>query len=531
MATIADDELKINFPEWTEYRKKNGLDPLGMQNSSVNLYQTFLPGISNVTLRMRYYGLYAWLARVYLKEYGDTNPESWKRFVRRAEALYALIAHAHGNESGVAGIEWAQRTYDAASDEPIDFGTDAEPGSETYYLKQSWGAYGAAYSSQLFEIGIYTSGQGHDLPLPSEEIGDSLAAAFEIMLGDNGPKVIELIDRGTVSKAELDALATLSPSEIKTDSEERSLYQQVLLRADETDEASAISRRLSLTLIMKIAALLKREPKPDEIRWILYAGFDQKGTPLVAGNDALEAQRLRWWVYHANDLSHIAMECLLKFTLDLLASYPLGIPLARLLPICTEQILEAAGGEPNSWQAFLDGITSAPNAYASDNPDSDYMLAQTVIRGAGRSDASFCAPETAWAAIKLLATVHKRLRTEDHDIAAELGHFDPDWFRSLLTETRFLDQQIEAPFAEMIARLLEERVIRRHLWVALRKFRHQGDYTFLIETDEGRVRLREKDGPVFTNPRLGPAITFLRDIHLIGGQGLTDFGAEAAGDA
>lgn len=30
---------KIAYPEWTEYKKKNGLDPLGMQNSSINLYQ------------------------------------------------------------------------------------------------------------------------------------------------------------------------------------------------------------------------------------------------------------------------------------------------------------------------------------------------------------------------------------------------------------------------------------------------------------------------------------------------------------
>jgi hypothetical protein len=52
------DGAIVGDPAWTEYRKKNGLDPLGMQNSSVNLYQTFLPGVSNVTLRMRYYGLY-----------------------------------------------------------------------------------------------------------------------------------------------------------------------------------------------------------------------------------------------------------------------------------------------------------------------------------------------------------------------------------------------------------------------------------------------------------------------------------------
>jgi hypothetical protein len=100
-----------------------------------------------------------------------------------------------------------------------------------------------------------------------------------------------------------------------------------------------------------------------------------------------------------------------------------------------------------------------------------------------------------------------------------------------LSETRFLNRNLKAPFADIIAKIIEERVIRRHMWVALRKFRYQRDYTFLIEMDEGRIRLREKDGPVFTNPRLGPAITFLKDIHLVGGQGLTDLGAEAAGAA
>ena len=34
------------MPAWADYRRKNGLDPLGMQNSSVNLYRRYLPGIS-----------------------------------------------------------------------------------------------------------------------------------------------------------------------------------------------------------------------------------------------------------------------------------------------------------------------------------------------------------------------------------------------------------------------------------------------------------------------------------------------------
>ena len=70
--------------------KRNGLDPLGMQNSSVNLYQTLVPGIGNVTLRMRYYGLYAWLSWVYANRIGDTNPQNWQRILGRTEARHAL---------------------------------------------------------------------------------------------------------------------------------------------------------------------------------------------------------------------------------------------------------------------------------------------------------------------------------------------------------------------------------------------------------------------------------------------------------
>ncbi len=43
-----------------------GRDPLGVQNSSISVYATLLPGMTNLTLRLRYYGMYLWL----LDEYG-----------------------------------------------------------------------------------------------------------------------------------------------------------------------------------------------------------------------------------------------------------------------------------------------------------------------------------------------------------------------------------------------------------------------------------------------------------------------------
>jgi hypothetical protein len=529
----ADDPENTNFPEWTEYQKKNGLDPLGMQNSSVNLYQTFLPGISNVTLRMRYYGLYAWLCRAYAKRVGDTNPETWKRYIRRTEALYALIGYRHGSETGVAGIEWATKAINNSTGKIIEFVDSAAESSdsETHHLSQPWGAYGAAYGSQVFEIGILTRSSEHEIPLLTEDIGEPLATVFEQAMGPLADQFYKVIERGSVSKTELDQFAPLAPSEISLTSGERTLYQDILLKEPEADDPAALSRRLSVLLILKVAALLGREPKPEEVRWILYAGFDKQGRRLDLEAPELEAQRQRWWVYHANDLCHIALETLLKFTLDTLGQYPAGITLGRLIPLCTGQILETADYKPANWAALIDTIQPTENAYAEDDPESEWSLSQDIVRGAGRSDEKFCTPDLAWKAIKLLAILHKRVRQGNRDIAAELGGFDPDFFRSLLSETRFLDHESKEDFEKILGQLIEERVVRRHLWVALRKFRYQRDYTFLIEMDDGRLRLREKDGPMFTNPRLGPTITFLKDIHLVGGQGLTDHGVEAVGSA
>lgn len=252
----------INFPEWTEYSKKNGLDPLGMQNTSVNLYQTFLPGISNVTLRMRYYGLYAWLCRTYAQKVGDTNPETWKRYIRRTEALYALIAYHHGGETGVAGIDWASKAIDNSTSENIEFAQAAEPGSETHYLQQAWGAYGAAYGSQVFEVGILSRSSDHDIPLLGTDIGEPLATAFEKALGPRAAIFYEVIERGSVTRAELDQFSPLAPSEISLTSNERALYQDILLWEPDSDDPAALSRRLSVLLILKVAALLGRDPKP-----------------------------------------------------------------------------------------------------------------------------------------------------------------------------------------------------------------------------------------------------------------------------
>lgn len=509
----------VAYPEWTELRKKRGLDPLGMQNSSVVLYQSLVPGISNVTLRIRYYGFYAWLCASYARNIGDTNPQAWQRFIRRAEALYALVAQRKGGEGGVAGTEWAERTLQATEGEVIAFADDAEPGSATHYLKQAWGAYGAAYASQLFEVGVLSTAEAHSIPVPSKDLGEPLAIIFAEELGPIGEQFVQALARGTVTKGELDSFAPMTPSAIRPDGAERDLYERMLFARVGLNRESDEERAQTLLLIVQLLNQLGASPTVMDIRWALYAGCTYDGTALMWPNRELELQCRKWWVYQANDLSHICLEALLKYVLDALEPHRAGVPLSRLIGNLIEEIISVSDRIPITWEEFLKQCAPAENAWSLSDPLAEYALARALIQ-AGREGGT-CRAEDAWKALQLLAVLHNRTNFANEGVVHALNRFDPNAFRSLLTEYRFLEAHVQTNFSAFIGKLLEERVIRRHLWVALRKFRYQGDYTFLIETDDGLIRLRAKDGPVFTNPRLGPALTFLKDIDLLGSNGLT----------
>ena len=213
---------------------------------------------------------------------------------------------------------------------------------------------------------------------------------------------------------------------------------------------------------------------------------------------------------------------MLKYAVDLLEPYRSGITLQSLIGEEISSIRASVTDWPLNWRSFVEQTVT-------ESPDLEETLCNTCIADAWSDRVA--SARGAWDALKLLAVVCERARSYEDLIKSELGTLDPSVFRSLLSESRFLEEHADAGFEELLHKLIEQRIIRRHLWVALQKLRHQGDYTFLIESDDGRVRLHAKDGPVFTNPRLGPAITFLRDIHLVDGNGLTDQGRKVLSSA
>jgi hypothetical protein len=74
---------KSNYPFWgASINLITGLDPLGLQTTSEATYATMLPGISNLTNRLRYYGFYCWLLDFYFKTEKKGNSKEQYRFIR-----------------------------------------------------------------------------------------------------------------------------------------------------------------------------------------------------------------------------------------------------------------------------------------------------------------------------------------------------------------------------------------------------------------------------------------------------------------
>lgn len=493
---------------------KRGLDPLGMQAGGIVVYQDLLPGISNVTLRMRYYGLYAWLAETYARKSGNTDSEIWRRWVRRTEALYALVAADSKTETGgVAGVDWAGKRLAIAGSDVIEFATATETKGPNLYLQQGMGVFGGAYGSQLRDLGVLGVAKDHDLPVPSETTGLPLAGAFRAAIGEEAESLaISAIETANIARQDLIRLRGMLPSAIVPGSTEALLYGDILFA---TPDSKGERRRDTLLLILAVARLMSKGPDPADVRWTLF------GAPAGTFGGPLEPARLAWEIYHTHDLMQLAFAGLLRHCLDVLGAAPVGLEASVLVETAADQTVKALSA--------LEGMTIAPNTSWAEIVTSSLTLNPRALEKAlsGLRAPSPAQPQIIAGALQLIANVQARVEGRP-DLIEELPRlFRMSPFgRALTTELSFLQTRGAMNLVDLTRELIAQRVINRHAQVAAQKFVRQRDYTFLFEQAEGRLRRRGVYDPVLTTPRLGSAITFLRDLGMLGDAGPTAAGLE-----
>ena len=254
------------LPSWTEAGSWTlGRDPLGMQATSVRLYRSLVPGLTNVTNRLRYYSFYCWVIQHYEQKEHSGDEAKWRVFIRRAEALYALACNVVDPQQsdGLAGGLWAAGFRQAVGGDTIDLRPHTDrPGESGQYLKAIRGNFGQFYIASMTEVGLLSPSSR--IPIVSDQLGREMANAF----GDSVGRTTELISTGirtgVIMPSELAEIGEAAhPSRIPTDSREMKLLRDYLLAMDE-GHGSGIARRSSAWLLL-------------DLLWLGIIGDDEPG--------------------------------------------------------------------------------------------------------------------------------------------------------------------------------------------------------------------------------------------------------------
>ena len=240
-------------PSWTDRATYSlGRDPLGLQATSVRIYRSLVPGLTNVTNRLRYYSFYCWVIDLWEKQsYADSN-RRWNSFIRRAEALYAIASFVadERQSGGLAGGDWAavvDLRPDTLPTGILDLTIHDDPSTKGRYLGAPAGNFGQFYVASMLENRMLAPSRG--VPLVSRELGRSMAKAFAEFAGEIALLVSDAIAGGAVKVSDLAKIGhSIGPFAIPKDFEEMTYLRGFL--GGSGGGHQAIARRSSAWLVL-----------------------------------------------------------------------------------------------------------------------------------------------------------------------------------------------------------------------------------------------------------------------------------------
>jgi len=304
------------YPFWAKSADFiRGRDALGIQNSSISLYSKLLPGMTNLTLRLRYYGFYLWL----LKKYDelDSNSEFKKsargqfNFIRRAELILAYyMVNFHKDEQGVIGINFVTKNIDQhfeSGSYNIQKGADKNKGTvkNSVYWDFNSGAFGQYYVGSLISLGlVLNSNQNY---FRHSDTGLELANAFAETISFEEQNIfLNAIKNGKLTYENLSCLQNFALNKPLNDSTEKYFYEKILFGNDGdnyTKRDGSISEQRKQT----ISLFLQYQNNSKGNAWFY---FPQKNYSKLLQNDLSQCRdaEIGWYLFYLNEQLHYSLE-------------------------------------------------------------------------------------------------------------------------------------------------------------------------------------------------------------------------------
>lgn len=491
-----------------------GLDPLGLQNTSDATFSMLLPGLNNVTGRIRYYSFYCWLLDEYSKQIGSTNPKDQQQFIRRAEYIIALASsYFDGDASSIPGSLYAtkQITKDLNMIHSLQAGTFQENGSTTdTYWKYPLGAFGQYYFGSLSDIGlvsrrdndagIYVRSNSRGNEFVS---GEALATAFDANINNQVKATFfDCLTQGEITEAQLvSLLPNFNLTKVPYGTDEQMLLLSLLLQKDyplRIEEEPKTHRRNTIKYLLEY---VKDFADGFNDRSFIYQCYANKG--LV--NSETEATILGWYYYQFNEYWHYANTAIFNGTLAYLENTmgPNWQALKPFLDAVTQQISD----EFKTLNLIGSGNDTLASLLSALNPNE-----QEFLNACSKTDSVSRAAN----GLLLLFSQYLNQRNElivlkeyaEHNDLGKDGEGTHYFINEFIAKTSLSIEQY-------LFEYLYKNIIYRHQYVAFRKMRggNQSTQKFIIE--DHHIRFLGNFEAGFTGPRIGNLISYLKDLSAI----------------
>lgn len=490
-----------------------GLDPLGLQNTSDTTFTLLMPGLNNVTGRIRYYSFYSWLLDQYSKINGSTDPAIQKTFIRKAEYIIALSSQFYAGESGsIPGSNYAKTEVQNQDIQVHDLNAGIyKPDGTTAntYWNYSWGAFGQYYIGSLRDIGIVISREDSEVyaRTNSQEdhfvSGEMLADAFDSNIPTNKKELfLKCLTENSISEEQLkDLLPEFNLTHVPENTKEQELLIRLLLQKDiplRIEEEPITLRKDSIRHLLQFVA---SQPEKFDDREFIYTAYNNKGK----ADDKREDSLLGWYYYQFNEFWHYANTSLFNGTLNFLEENygPNWVPLNQLIDEVANGVLQLFVEEKlvtdinNTVEAVLNHLKADEYHYMA--AASKSLKAEKVFYGLLMIFSQYLNNLEELALLKNYGDSN-HLAKDGDGVTYFLGPF----------KTK---QQI--PLIQYIKEYLFKNIIYRHQYVAFRKMRGSTLSTQKFIIEDHHIRYLGNFDAGYTGPRIGNVISFLKDLSVI----------------
>lgn len=498
----------------------SGRDSLGLQTTSQASYSTLLPGLTNLTNRIRYYGFYCWLLEMYAINEGDTDPKVQNRFMRRGEYMIALLMQVHEKSAlQIPGSTFAaEETVNHSNSTLYDlsYAADISKDKKTYWQYSS-GAFGQYYAGALQSLGlivyrddspVFVCTSNEDNSIIS---GTLLAKAFEKNISKSAKELfLHNIQNGVLKISDTKSLFDeFAISHVPLKTEEWNLYTKLLFTNDlplfqSADNRTYFRKNTLLTVLSYIDTI------HDAAHWdyFYYELYNRHGLNFY--NNETESS-FGWYYYQLNEYWHFAVESIFWALLHTLSTKYFQVQLVEFLNdfhlIFVKSIFELGliTDENQTIESIITNTQIEDARYISDEINKSIKDADVH--------------KTVYLGFKMLIIIYK----QNFDEFNKLRNFAA--FNGMERDGDCISGLIEfsigasVPVKDFLTKFLLKNLINRHLEVAYRKMGSGIKNTLKFSYEDNFLKHVETIYPVWTTPRIYAMHSCFKDLGYIDNDG------------